>query len=92
MNLKLIYIIIISIVTLWTLYIYFISDQTHKTELKRIELIENKMRQAKEFTNSHRLKTIPWNLPNLNTPRDCYNGSNYTCIWNEEANRCNQIE
>ena len=28
---------------------------------------------------------------NLNNPRDCYIGSNYTCKWSEQADRCNQL-
>lgn len=88
---KLVYLILIAIVTIWTLYIYFINDQDHKNELKRIEIIENKNRQKKDFIDSHRNNTIPCNVPNLNTPRDCYNNSNYTCKWHIEANRCNQI-
>ena len=89
---KLIYIILIVIITIWTLYLYLINDHYHKNELRRIEIIENKMRQKREFINSHRMNSIPCNIPNLNTPRDCYNNSNYNCKWKLEADRCNQNE
>ena len=90
--LKVIYIALIIIVTIWTLYLYLENDEDYKNELKRISMIENRLRKKKDFVNYHRLNSIPCNIPNLNNPRECYLGSNYLCRWNEHSDRCNQLE
>ena len=89
-NIQTIYIICIIVITLWTLYMFISDDQSHKIELERISIIENRLRKRKDLINHNRFATIPCSIPNLNTPRDCYISSNYSCIWSEEANRCNQ--
>ena len=69
--LKVIYIALIIIVTIWTLYLYLENDEDYKNELKRISMIENRLRKKKDFVNYHRLNSIPCNIHNLNNPRDC---------------------
>ena len=89
--LKVIYISLIIIISIWTLYLYLESDHEYQTELRRIGMIEDRHKKKRDFTNYHRLNTLPCNVTNLNNPRDCYIGSNYTCKWSEQADRCNQI-
>ena len=45
--LKVIYIALIIIVTIWTLYLYLENDEDYKNELKRISMIENRLRKKK---------------------------------------------
>jgi len=89
--LKVIYISLIIIITIWTLYLYLESDQEYQTELKRIGILEDKNKKRKDFINYHRLNSMPCNISSLNNPRDCYIGSNYVCKWSEKSDRCNQI-
>ena len=89
--LKVIYVALIIIITIWSLYLYLESDQEYQNELKRIGMIEDKHKKRKDFINYHRLNSIPCSITNLNNPRDCYVGSNYVCRWSEQADRCNQI-
>lgn len=89
-DIKIIYIICIVVVTLWTIYMFVSDDQTHKLELDRISRMENRIRKRRDLINHNRFVTTPCNIPNLNNPRDCYLSSNYKCIWSEEAERCNQ--
>lgn len=90
--LKLIYIGLIIIITIWTIYLYIDIDQDYKNEISRINTIESRRRKRIDFINHHRLNSTPCSFSNLNTPRDCFIGSNYNCKWSEVADRCNQIE
>jgi hypothetical protein len=89
---KLIYIGLIIIITIWTIYLYIDRDQEFRNEIGRINSIENKRRKRRDITNQHRMNSNPCTVPNLNSARDCYIGSNYDCRWSELADRCNQIE
>jgi hypothetical protein len=89
---KLIYIGLIIIITIWTFYLYIDRDQDYRNEIRRINSIESKRRKRRDIINHHRLNSNPCTSPNLNTPRDCYMGSNYNCRWGELADRCNLIE
>lgn len=89
--LKLVYIGLIIIITIWTIYLYIDTDQDYKNEMIRINNIENKRRKRRDFINHHRLNSNPCQTSNLNSPRDCFLGSNYRCKWSELADRCNQL-
>lgn len=88
---KTIYISIIVLVTIWTLYLYLENDQKYKNEMNRITYLEHKIRKKNDYIKQNRMSTIPCSVVNLETPRDCYIGSNYSCKWCEAAERCNQI-
>ena len=90
--LKVIYISLIIIITIWTLYLYLESDQEYQKELRRISMLEGRHKKQKDIINYNRLNSLPCNITNLNNPRECYNGSNYECKWIEQANRCNQLD
>ena len=90
--LKLIYIGLIIIISLWTIYLYINLDQDYKNEIIRINNIENKQRKRREFINHHRLNSIPCIYSDLNNPRNCFIKSNFKCKWSELADRCNQIQ
>ncbi len=90
--LKLIYIGLIIITSLWTIYLYINLDQDYKNEIIRINNIENKQRKRREFINHHRLNSIPCIHSDLNNPRNCFIKSNFKCKWSELADRCNQIQ
>ena len=92
MVLKVVYIGLIIIITLWTIYLYINHDQEYKNEIRRITMIESKTRRHKDILNNYRLNSIPCHIPNLENPRDCYMGSNYNCKWSEHADRCNQLK
>lgn len=91
-NINIIYLSLIIIITLWSLYLYLESDKDYKNELQRIQTIENNIRKKKEALNYYRVNSIPCNVPNLNDPRSCYMSSNYNCKWSELSDRCNQID
>jgi len=89
---KLIYIGLIIIISIWTIYLYFDKDQDYRGEIMRINNIESHKRRRYSIINNHRLNSTPCYINNLNNPRDCYIRSNYNCKWNQRADRCNQIE
>jgi hypothetical protein len=70
-------------------YIYKLIDSydQHFRELKRIQILEKKLEELANI----RTKTTACDIPNLNTPRECYIDSNYTCKWNIVADRCDKI-
>ena len=90
-TIKIIYIICIIIVSLWTFYSYADNEQQHRRETMRIKEIENKLKKKQDVKNYYRFNTIPCHVSNLNTPTDCYISSNYQCTWNVEAERCNEL-
>ena len=88
---KYIYIGLIVIITIWSIYLYIDKDMDYKNEISRINMMEARDRKRKEMTNHFRLNSTPCTYNNLNNPRDCYIGSNYNCKWSEKADRCNEI-
>ena len=89
---KYIYIGLIIIISIWSIYLYIDKDQDYKKEINRINIIEGRNRKRRDVINHHRLNSNPCTYNNLNNPRDCYLGSNYNCRWSELADRCNEIE
>lgn len=89
--LKLIYIALVIIISLWTFYVFMEKDYDYQNEMRRIQYIETKNQKKKDYINYNRTNTTPCEIPGLFTPRDCYIDSEYTCKWNERADRCNQI-
>lgn len=81
----------IFIITLIVLSIYLVRQQYHDEELKRISIIENNMKKKKDELEEKRSKTMPCNRKNLIDPRSCYLKSDYSCSWNEETERCDQL-
>ena len=89
--LKIIYIVCIILITIWTIYIYIDQSRQHKNELNRIRLLEDNIKRRKDFINKNRFNSIPCPIQGLTNPRDCYINSGYTCRWSEVADRCNEI-
>lgn len=89
-TIKVIYIISLIIVTLWTIYSFADHEQQHKQEIMRIKEIENRMKKKLDTRNYYRFNTTPCHVQNLKTPTDCYVGSNYKCKWSVESDRCNE--
>ena len=88
---KYIYLSCILILILWTIYIIYDKQNKYNIEIKRINFIEkqlNKNKLNKELTRSN---SIPCDIDNLFSPRDCYIESGYTCKWSMESDRCNKI-
>lgn len=89
---KIVYIGLILIISIWTIYLYIDRDQDYRNEIGRINSIEQRIRNRRDSINHYRINSEPCNISNLNTPRDCYLASNYSCRWSELADRCNQID
>ena len=75
-----------------TIYLYIDRDHEYRNEIRRINSIENKIKNKRDTVNHYRINSNPCDVGNLNTPRDCFISSNYNCRWSELADRCNQIE
>lgn len=78
-------------IIIYVLYYYIDNLERHQAELKRIDILERKHNQRNYQINQARLNTNPCNIPDLNTPKECYIDSNQLCKWSIEAERCNQI-
>jgi|LakMenE01Jun11ns_1017448.scaffolds.fasta_scaffold9778694_2 hypothetical protein len=91
LNIHWIYLLGLIIITIVTLYAYVFSTQTHLDQIKKIEILEEKIKDKKNKLDEIRIKTTPCNYDNLNDPRSCYFESNHKCSWNEEAERCDKI-
>lgn len=85
-----IYIIGVIIVTIVILYLYISREQEHQKEEEKIERLERKANARQRELELIRSSTDPCPIPNLDTPRKCYNGSNFECSWNEHAERCDK--
>lgn len=85
------YILIIVLIILYFFYYYLVKIESHQHELKRILILEKKMKQREFLINQARSLSVPCNIPDLNTPKECYLDSNYDCKWSTDAERCNLI-
>ena len=88
----LIFLLFVLIVILWSIYLYLENDIFIENELKRIDLLEDKIKKEKDKEQYYRKKSSPCNVDDLDNPRDCFIESNHTCKWSNLANRCNQVE
>jgi hypothetical protein len=88
----LIFILLVIILILWSIYLYLENDIFVENELKRINLLEEKIKKEKDSQEYFRRKTTPCNVINLENPRECFLGSNHRCKWSSQANRCNEID
>ena len=90
-NISWVYLIGIFIITVIVILIYISNNKNHEDEIKRIEILEEQMKQKKLIIEEIRKKTVPCKYKGLNDPRSCYFKSNYSCVWNEEADRCDKM-
>lgn len=90
--LKYIFIGLIILLTLWTVYIYYENDNQHNIEMDRIRRIEDRVKKVNKSVNYYRMNTKECLIPGLINPRQCYLESNKTCTWHVGAKRCNQID
>lgn len=91
MDIMWIYLLGVFIITIVVLAIFISQNKNHEEEIKKIELLEEKINKRKAELEQIRAKTIPCHHKNLTDPRSCYFKSNYSCSWNEEAERCDKI-
>lgn len=88
-NISWVYLLGVFIITIIVLFIYISNNKNHEEEIKKIEIIEEKINAKKKELDQIRAKTSPCKYKGLNDPRSCYFKSHYSCTWNEEAERCN---
>ena len=91
MSYKFIYFGIIITIIVFGIYQYIDIRERHDNELIRIEILEKKRKQRNYQINEARLNSVECSIPDLNTPKECYLDSNYTCKWSIIADRCNAI-
>lgn len=89
---KYLYFSILIAILIYGLYVYIDNLERHQSELKRIDLLERKMNQKNYQISQARLNSNPCQIPDLNTPKECYMDSGQTCKWSIEAERCNAID
>ena len=82
------YFISLVVITIFILYLYFNDWTKHQKELERIAQMEKEMDAEKKKIEEMRSLTKECHIKNLNSPRQCYVGSNYQCIWNKDTKRC----
>lgn len=87
-NILWLYLLGVFIISIVILAIYLNNEKFHDEELKRIQIIEDKIKKRKMELETIRKKTQPCKYKDLNDPRSCYFKSDYSCMWNEEADRC----
>lgn len=83
-----IYILTILVVTSVVLAYYYMLEMDHRTELEKIEKIEEKNRLQQQELNIIRSQTNQCPIGEFKDPRSCYFDSGYMCTWNENAKRC----
>ena len=82
------YFISLVVITIFILYLYFNDWIEHEKELKKIEEMEIEIEAEKKKIEELKALTKECSVKNLNSPRQCYIGSNYQCVWNKSTNRC----
>jgi len=90
-NIMWIYLLGVFIITTIVLFIYISNNKNYEAEMKKIEILEEKLNKRKAHLEQIRAKTTPCKYPGLNDPRSCYLKSNYSCSWNEEGERCDNM-
>lgn len=90
-NISWIYLFGVFIITIAVLLVFISRNKNHEDEIKKIEIIEEKINKKKLELEQNRIKTTPCKYKGLNDPRSCYFKSNYSCTWNEEAERCDKM-
>ena len=88
----LIFLLFIMILFVWSIYLYLENDIFVENEMKRIDLLEDKIKKQVEKEEYYRKKSTPCKVDGLDNPRDCFIGSNHKCRWSNQANRCNLLE
>jgi regulatory protein YycI of two-component signal transduction system YycFG len=86
-----IYIITLLVLTVFFVYLYFNDWNEHQKEFDRISNIEKNYEEEQKRINELRAKTTECSIKGLESPRICYVGSNYTCKWNTDTKRCEQL-
>jgi len=89
-NVLWLYLSIVFIITLCISLIYIHNQKIYSDELIRIKILEEKIKKKKNDLDKIRSMTLPCPYENLNDPRSCFIESNYSCIWNENADRCDK--
>lgn len=84
------YVIGIMIISIAVVLLYIQYDKDYKMEMEKIEYLEREKEIRDRNIEHARSKTTPCPVLNLNTPRQCYINSNYTCTWNKAAERCDE--
>jgi len=92
MTYKFIYLGIIVAILGFAVYQYIDISERHSLELRRIEILEKKRKQRNYQINQARINSVECPIPDLNSPKDCYLNSNYSCKWSIAADRCNSLE
>lgn len=79
------------LITAVILVLYYQYNKYHNMELKKIDYLEEKKKENDRLLELIRAKTDACPKLGLETPRDCYFGSDFKCSWNEQAQRCDVI-
>ena len=90
-NISWIYLLGVFVITVFVLIVFITNNKNHEEEIKRIGIIEEKINAKKKELELIRSKTTPCKYKKLDDPRSCYFKSNYSCSWNEEAERCDAL-
>jgi hypothetical protein len=85
------YLLGVFIISIVILFLYLNEEKKNSRELKRINIIEGRMKHKQEILAEERSKTTPCSVPNLYYPRSCYEESNHKCSWNEKTDRCDSM-
>ena len=91
MSLLNIYIIALVIATLIMFVLYVMGQIEHKKELQKIRDLEAQTKKNNDELQKIRSRTTACPVPNLNTPRSCYFDSGYSCSWNIDEKRCDEL-
>jgi len=91
MNSVTICVIVIVIITVAILYVYYQQESQHQYQLAKIRALEYKYDLKYRELEALKARSQACSVPNLNDPRSCYFGSNYTCAWNDLIGRCDSL-
>lgn len=84
------YLLGLILITLVIGLLYYYKERDSQYELEKIKTLEEKIQTKNTVLENIRSKTQGCPINNLNDPRSCYIGSNKTCSWNEQAERCDK--
>lgn len=82
---------LIIFITMVILYVYYQQENNHKYQIAKIKALEHKYSIKNKELEKLKTQTESCSIKNLNDPRSCYFGSNYSCSWNEQIGRCDAI-
>ncbi len=84
------YFIGVLVITMGVMYLYFIRQQEYKKNFEQTQVMELKFQTKNHILQELKSKTEQCFIPDLISPKQCFEYSQGDCMWNEQIDRCDK--